>query len=101
MNLYNLGVYKRHRFETDLEICFVEQFLDAIIKRDPAEFLCNFGIQQMIGSFSFSVILKPKRLVYSVFSSTTFISFVVSVIFHVQQHLFHSISLHHNTVDIK
>ena len=45
MNLYNLGVYKRHRFETDLEICFVEQFLDAIIKRDPAEFLCNFGIQ--------------------------------------------------------
>ena len=55
--------------ETDLEICFVEHVLNAVTKRAPVGFLWILGIQYMISSvFSFPVILKPKSLVYSVFS---------------------------------
>ena len=28
---------------------FVEQFLEAIMNREPTEFLCNFGVQYIIG----------------------------------------------------
>ena len=71
--------------KTDLEICFVEHILDTMANLVPLGFLCIWKFQYMIGSFySFSVILKPRRLVYSVFFFyylvTTFISFAVSFI---------------------
>ena len=55
--------------ETDLEICFVEHILDAMLKRAPVVLLSIVKIQCMIGcAFSFSMILKFKRLIYPVFS---------------------------------
>ena len=74
MKVLNLGVYMLNRLKTDFcfetGICFAEQILDAMMKCAAVEFLCILGYQYMIGSvFSFSSILKPKRLVYSVFSS--------------------------------
>ena len=56
--------------ETDLGICFAEHILDTLMKRAPVGSLCTLGIQDTISSiFPFSVILKPKRIVYSVLSS--------------------------------
>ena len=85
------------KVETDSEICFVDHILDATMKHVPIGFLCIL-IQYMIDIiFSFSVTLKPKRSVFSIFCIfiyypiTTFISFAVS----------HSISLQHKTVYIK
>ena len=52
MNIFNLGV----------KICFVKHGLDAMMESAPVS-TCS--------AFSFSVILKPKSLVYSVFSSIT------------------------------
>ena len=58
--------------ETDLEIYFVEHVLDAMMKRAPVGFSYILGTQYMTDNvFSFSVILKPRSLVYSVFSSIT------------------------------
>ena len=63
-----------------IKIWFVEHNLDAVMKRSPIGFLWILEIQFMICSVSsFSVILKRKCLVYSLFLSiyliTTFISF--------------------------
>ena len=56
--------------QTDLETFFVEHILDAMANLVPIGFLRIWKIQYMIGSvFSFSAILKPRRLVYSVFFS--------------------------------
>ena len=67
MKVFNLGVYelkdKRNRFT------FVEHIFDTIMKRAPVGFSRVLGIQYIIGTvFAFSLILKPKCLVYSVFS---------------------------------
>lgn len=59
----NLNILK-----IDLEICFAEHILHAMMKRLPVGFLYILGIQHTMGSvISFSVTLKLKRLVYSVF----------------------------------
>ena len=58
--------------EIDLKICFVEHILDTMMNGAPGGggFLCILGIKYMIGKFfSFSVILKRQRLLYSVFPS--------------------------------
>ena len=66
-----LRAYELKDIETNLEIRFVEHILDAMMKCGPAGFLCNLEIRYTIISvIPFSMILKPKRLVYSVFSST-------------------------------
>ena len=39
--------------ETDLEICFEEQILDAMMKRAHFKFLCVSRIQHIIGSVYF------------------------------------------------
>ena len=57
--------------EIDLKICFVEHILDTMNGAPGGGgFLCILGIKYMIGKFfSFSVILKSQRLLYSVFPS--------------------------------
>ena len=68
--MFNLGVYGLKTWEIDLEICFEEQILDAVIKLAPIGFLSILKMQYMIGKvFSFSVTLKPNCLAYSLFSS--------------------------------
>ena len=60
MKIFNLGVY---------ELKYIEKRLDEMMKRAPVGFLFILGIKYMILSvFSFSVILKPRRSVYSVLS---------------------------------
>ena len=56
--------------EADLEICFVENILDAMMKSAPVRFLCILGVLYVIRCvYFFSVTLKTKRLVYSIFWS--------------------------------
>ena len=55
MKIFNLGVYELKTLGTDLEICFVEHILDAMMKRAPTGFLCILGIQRMIGSVFLSL----------------------------------------------
>ena len=70
MKIFNLGVYGVKILEADLEICFVEQILDAVMKLAPIGFLSILKMQYIIGHvFSFSVTLKLSCLVYSLFSS--------------------------------
>ena len=70
MKIFNLGVYGVKILEADLEICFVEQILDAVMKVAPIGFLSILKMQYIIGQvFSFSVTLKLSCLVYSLFSS--------------------------------
>ena len=70
MKIFNLGVYGVKILEADLEICFVEQILDAVMKLAPIGFLSILKMQYIIGQvFSFSVTLKLSCLVYSLFSS--------------------------------
>ena len=53
MKIFNLGYTSLKTLETVLEICFVEDILDAMIKRTPVGFLCILEIQHMIGRFLF------------------------------------------------
>ena len=70
MKIFNLGVYGVKILEADLEICFVEQILDAVMKLAPIGFLSILKMQYIIGQvYSFSVTLKLSCLVYSLFSS--------------------------------
>ena len=70
MKIFSLGVFGVKTLETDLEICFVKQLLDGVMKLAPIGFLSILKMQHMIGKvFSFSVTLKPNCLVYSLFSS--------------------------------
>ena len=46
MKIFNLGVYNLKDLEKDLEICFVEHILEAMMKRAPTGVLYNLGIQQ-------------------------------------------------------
>ena len=70
MKIFNLGVYGVKILEADLEICFVEQILDAVMKLAPIGFLSILKMQYVIGQvFSFSVTLKLSCLGYSLFSS--------------------------------
>ena len=70
MKIFNLGVYGVKILEADLEICSVEQILDAVMKLAPIGFLSILKMQYIIGQvFSFSVTLKLSCLVYSLFSS--------------------------------
>ena len=39
MKIFNFGVYGLKILEKDLEICFVEQILDAVMKLAPIGFL--------------------------------------------------------------
>ena len=39
MKMFSLGVYGLKILEPDLEICFVEQILDAVMKLTPIGFL--------------------------------------------------------------
>ena len=39
MKIFNLGVFVVKILETDLEICFVDQLLDAVMKLAPIGFL--------------------------------------------------------------
>ena len=56
--------------ETDLQICFADKILDAVIKLPPIGFLSILKKQYVIGKvFSFSVTLKPSCLIYSLFSA--------------------------------
>ena len=65
MKIFNLGVYEL----TDIGSIF-KSFVKQMVKCIPVGFLCILGIQYIFGSvFSFSVVLKPKRLVYWVLSS--------------------------------
>ena len=58
MKIFNLGVFGVKILETDLEICFVKQLLDAVMKLAPIGFLSILKMQHMIGKvFSFSVAL--------------------------------------------
>ena len=72
--------------EKDLEIYFIQQIFDAMMKRALVGFLCILGMKYMIGSvFFFSRGFKTQT--FSTFCAfiyyliTTFFSFVVSVIF--------------------
>ena len=65
-----MGVYKLEDIRIRFRFFFVEHIVDAMMKPALVQFLWILGIQYMIGSvFSLSVILKPRRLVYSVLSS--------------------------------
>ena len=60
MKIFNLGGYELN----DIGSIF-KYFVKQMVKRIPVGFLCMLGIQYIFGSvFSFSVILKPKPLVY-------------------------------------
>ena len=39
--------------ETDLQICFVEHILDAMMEQVPVEFLCILGVLYLSGSVFF------------------------------------------------
>ena len=45
MKIFNLGVYGVKILEADLEICFVEQILDALMKLAPIGFLSILKMQ--------------------------------------------------------
>ena len=65
MKIFNLGVYGVKILETDLEICFMKQILDAVMKLESIGFLSILKMQYIIGKvFSFSVTLKLNFLVY-------------------------------------
>ena len=49
MKIFGLGVYGLKILETDLEICFVEQILDAVMKLVPIRFLSILKMQYIIG----------------------------------------------------
>ena len=51
--------------ETALEKGFVEQFLEAIMNREPTGFLCNLGIQYFIGKLLFLLPLDNLRRILS------------------------------------
>ena len=83
MKIFNVGVYELKDIGNRFRNCFVEHILDAVVKHEPVGFLYILGIQDIISSvFSFSMILKPRRLVYSVFYYLipACISFAASVI---------------------
>ena len=70
MKIFILGVYRLKILETDLQICFADKILDAVIKLPPIGFLSILKKQYVIGKvFSFSVTLKPSCLIYSLFSA--------------------------------
>ena len=82
-----MGVYelKDMTLEKKLEIRFVEDILDAVMKHAPVGLLCILGIQYMIGSvFPFSCDFKTQTFsmfcVFIGYLIATFISFAVSVI---------------------
>ena len=49
MKIFGLEVYGLKILETDLEICFVEQILDAVMKLVPIRFLSILKLQYIIG----------------------------------------------------
>ena len=56
--------------ETDLEICFVEQILYALMKLAPIRFLSILKMQYIIGKvLSFSITLKLSFLICSLYST--------------------------------
>ena len=56
--------------KTDIKLCLVEHILDEMIKRAQFGFLHIFGVQYVIGrALSFSITLKPRRFIYSIFPS--------------------------------
>ena len=68
MKSFSLEVYGLKILETDLEICFVKQILDAVMKLAPIGFLSI--LQYIIGKvFSFSMTLKPNCLICSLYST--------------------------------
>ena len=70
MKIFSLEVYGLKILETNLEICFLKQILDAMMKLAPIGFLSILKMQYILGKvFSFPVTLKPSCLVYSLFSS--------------------------------
>ena len=70
MKSFSLGVYGLKILETDLEIYFVKQILDAVMKLAPIGFLSILKMQYIIGKvFSFSMTLKPNCLICSLYST--------------------------------
>ena len=63
--MFSLGVYGLKTWEIDLEICFEEQILDAVIKLAPIGFLSILKMQYMIDSFFFLCDFKTK--LFSIF----------------------------------
>ena len=53
MKILSFEVYGLKMLETDLEICFVEQILDALMKLSPIAFLSILKMQYMIFSCDF------------------------------------------------
>ena len=63
MEILYLGV---NRLETALYKGFVERFLEAIMNREPTRFLCNLGIQHIIGKILYLLPLESlRRVLYS------------------------------------
>ena len=52
--------------ETALDKGFIEDFLEAIMYREPTGFLCNLGIQYIIGKLLYLLLLNSlRRVLYS------------------------------------
>ena len=71
--------------KTDLELCFAEHILNAMMKRPRARFLCILEVQYMIGSvflffYHFKTQTFSRLCVFIYYLMKTFISFAVSVI---------------------
>ena len=73
MKIFYLGV-SLNTLETALDKGLVEQLLEAIMNREPTEFLCNLGIRYTIGKL-IKVILNNFFLIFIYF----FIHFISSV----------------------
>ena len=73
MKIFYLGV-SLNTLETALDKGLVEQLLEAIMNREPTEFLCNLGIRYIIGKL-IKVILNNFFLIFIYF----FIHFISSV----------------------
>ena len=72
MEIFYLGVNKFKYIENyfSFDKCFVGQFLEAIMNREPTEFLYNLGIQYIIGNLLSLLPLESlRRVLYFKLSS--------------------------------
>ena len=55
MKIFILGVYRLKILETDLQICFVDKILDAVMKLSPIGFLSILKKQYIIKTQLFNI----------------------------------------------